>query len=313
MRRDTTSPATTSSPILLPIPATTKTKTTPSPATPQNRKVPSSSLWVLTSSSSSSPPSLSILTRSSPRSLPPPPTPRRSSVPITGCSPRATPRPTRSLTRPPNSWDPSVKALTAFPQVLAQMDHDIAWTTDLGNAYYNQPQDVMQTLQVLRQRALTAGTLQNTPQESVSDNQGYIQLAPVNPQIVYVPGLQSLERLRPAHSALFRLLAFRVSGVVCRVSGSCGSAPASPWAPSTPPRLAGPRGLSIGSGESIFFHQSNYMTHSTTVAHWNSPARVGPSRGLTPRPMDRLQSRRQLCPSSRGFPPGQSPVRRQPQ
>jgi len=78
------------------------------------------------------------------------------------------------------AWDPSVKALTAFPQVLAQMDRSLQWTTDLGNAYYNQPQDVLQTVQVLRQRARAAGTLQNTPQEALSYNQGYIQLAPVN-------------------------------------------------------------------------------------------------------------------------------------
>ena len=51
------------------------------------------------------------------------------------------------------NWDPSVKALTAFPQVLAQMNQDLRWTTDLGNAYYNQPQDVLQTVQVMRQRA----------------------------------------------------------------------------------------------------------------------------------------------------------------
>ncbi len=80
------------------------------------------------------------------------------------------------------------KALTAFPQVLAMLDrgdpHD---HTDLGNAYYNQPQDVMQTIQVLRQRAEAAGTLQNTPQETVSNDQGYIQLALANPQVVYVP------------------------------------------------------------------------------------------------------------------------------
>ena len=80
-----------------------------------------------------------------------------------------------------------MKALTAFPQVLAQMDHDLAWTTDLGNAYYNQPQDVLQTVQVLRQRAQDAGTLQNTPQESVNYDQGNIELAPANPQMVYVP------------------------------------------------------------------------------------------------------------------------------
>ena len=41
------------------------------------------------------------------------------------------------------TWDPSLKALTAFPQVLAEMDRNLQWTTDLGNAYYNQPQDVL--------------------------------------------------------------------------------------------------------------------------------------------------------------------------
>jgi hypothetical protein len=67
------------------------------------------------------------------------------------------------------------------------MDRDLQWTTDLGNAYYNQPQDVLSTIQVLRQRAQSAGTLRNTPQEEVSYDQGYIQLAPTNPQVVYVP------------------------------------------------------------------------------------------------------------------------------
>jgi hypothetical protein len=85
------------------------------------------------------------------------------------------------------SWDPSVKALTAFPQVLAMMDHDLQWTTDLGNAYYNQPQDVLSTIQVLRQRAENAGTLRSTPQQEVTQDQGYIQLAPTNPQVIYVP------------------------------------------------------------------------------------------------------------------------------
>jgi len=57
-----------------------------------------------------------------------------------------------------------VKALTAFPQVLAEMDRNVQWTTGLGNAYYNQPQDVLEAIQVLRQRAQAAGNLQSTPQ-----------------------------------------------------------------------------------------------------------------------------------------------------
>ena len=84
-------------------------------------------------------------------------------------------------------WDPSIKALTAFPQVLAEMNQNLSWTTELGNAYYNQPSDVFDSIQAMRQRAQAAGTLQSTPQETVSDDQGYIALAPSNPQVVYVP------------------------------------------------------------------------------------------------------------------------------
>jgi hypothetical protein len=85
------------------------------------------------------------------------------------------------------SWDPSVKALTAFPQVLGWMAQNIQWTTALGNAYYNQPQDVMQTIQVMRQRAQDAGTLQSTPQQQVYEDEGAIDIAPANPDVVYVP------------------------------------------------------------------------------------------------------------------------------
>ncbi|MFZ1939917.1 MAG: DUF3300 domain-containing protein [Terracidiphilus sp.] len=85
------------------------------------------------------------------------------------------------------TWDPSIKALTAFPDVLDMLNHNLEWTTALGNAYYNQPQDVMQTVQVLRERAQQAGNLQSTPQEDVESNQGYVDIAPPNPQVVYVP------------------------------------------------------------------------------------------------------------------------------
>ena len=85
------------------------------------------------------------------------------------------------------TWDPSLKALTAFPQVLAEMDRNLQWTTALGNAYYNQPRDVLEAVQVMRQRAQAAGNLQNTPQEAVRYDQGNIELVPVNPQVVYVP------------------------------------------------------------------------------------------------------------------------------
>lgn len=85
------------------------------------------------------------------------------------------------------NWDPSVKALTAFPQVLSQLAQNMRWTVALGNAYYNQPQDVMDTVQELRQRAQQAGNLQNTPQESMDYDDGSIGLEPTDPNMVYVP------------------------------------------------------------------------------------------------------------------------------
>lgn len=60
------------------------------------------------------------------------------------------------------SWDPSVKALTAFPAVLSQMATNIAWTTTLGQAYYNDPTDVLNAIQVMRQRAQASGNLCTT-------------------------------------------------------------------------------------------------------------------------------------------------------
>jgi hypothetical protein len=64
-------------------------------------------------------------------------------------------------------WDPSVKALTQFPSVLASMDKNLSWTSSLGDAYANEPQDVMDAVQVLRARAQQAGNLKNNKQEKV--------------------------------------------------------------------------------------------------------------------------------------------------
>ncbi|HEY0786623.1 MAG TPA: DUF3300 domain-containing protein [Acidobacteriaceae bacterium] len=84
-------------------------------------------------------------------------------------------------------WDPSVKALVAFPQVLQNLSSNMSWTTQLGNAYYNQPQDVMAAVQTMRQNAYQAGNLRPTPQLNVVYQPGEIVIAPANPEVVYVP------------------------------------------------------------------------------------------------------------------------------
>src|SRR5437667_2074762 len=66
------------------------------------------------------------------------------------------------------SWDVSVKGLTQFPNVLNQMASNLSWTSALGDAYFNIPQDVMNSIQVMRQRASQAGNLKSTPQQKVT-------------------------------------------------------------------------------------------------------------------------------------------------
>ncbi len=84
-------------------------------------------------------------------------------------------------------WDSSVKALTAFPSVLGNMDKNLSWTSSLGDAYYNQQADVMDAVQTMRQRAEAAGNLKTTSQQTVTNQGSTIVVQPANPDIVYVP------------------------------------------------------------------------------------------------------------------------------
>ena len=65
------------------------------------------------------------------------------------------------------NWDPAVKALARFPGVIKLMSADLDWTTDLGDAEVNQPQDVAEVIQELRAKAEAAGTLKTTDQQTV--------------------------------------------------------------------------------------------------------------------------------------------------
>jgi hypothetical protein len=86
------------------------------------------------------------------------------------------------------TWDPSVKALAQFPDVLDNMAKNLAWTSSLGQAFHDQQSDVMQAVQVMRQKAQAAGNLQSTPQIQVTQPAPQtIVIQPANPQVVYVP------------------------------------------------------------------------------------------------------------------------------
>jgi Protein of unknown function (DUF3300) len=85
------------------------------------------------------------------------------------------------------NWDPSVLSLTAYPQVLLMMNDRLDWTQRLGDAFLADQQQVMDTVQALRGRAQAAGNLQSAPQQSVTNQEGFIDIEPGQPEYVYVP------------------------------------------------------------------------------------------------------------------------------
>ena len=84
-------------------------------------------------------------------------------------------------------WDPSVKSLAAFPQVLAMMDQQLEWTARLGDIFIAQEPQVMETVQNLRQKAYAAGNLRSTEQAYVVQQGEILAIEPVSPEVVYVP------------------------------------------------------------------------------------------------------------------------------
>ena len=84
-------------------------------------------------------------------------------------------------------WNPSILALLPFPSVLDMMARDPAWTEQLGNAVLTQDADVMDAVQRMRQRARSYGYLTTNGYINVIETGGYIQILPVNPDVLYVP------------------------------------------------------------------------------------------------------------------------------
>ena len=85
------------------------------------------------------------------------------------------------------AWDESVKSLTYYPEVLKWMDENLPWTKQVGEAFLQQPADVMQAIQRLRARARAAGTLADTPQQVVLAEPDVIRIVPAQPDVIYVP------------------------------------------------------------------------------------------------------------------------------
>ncbi|HBC85977.1 MAG TPA: hypothetical protein DCZ94_03385 [Lentisphaeria bacterium] len=83
-------------------------------------------------------------------------------------------------------WDPSVKGLVFFPQLLAKLNDNLDWTKDLGDAFVAQQKDVMDAVQSMRAKAQAAGTLKSDSKQKVDTQDGAIQIQSADPDTVYV-------------------------------------------------------------------------------------------------------------------------------
>ena len=85
------------------------------------------------------------------------------------------------------SWDPSVKSLCHFPDILFALSNKLDQTRKLGDAFLSQEDDVMAGIQELRRRANEQGNLKSTEEQKVIVEQEIIRIEPADPQVVYVP------------------------------------------------------------------------------------------------------------------------------
>jgi hypothetical protein len=101
------------------------------------------------------------------------------------------------------SWDDNVKAAARFPEVIKQMDENLTWTSDLGDAFINQPKELMDAIQTMRGKAKDSGALKTTEQQiitvtntivtnivehqSVYVTNQVVQIQPSQPEVIYVP------------------------------------------------------------------------------------------------------------------------------
>ena len=161
--------------------------------------------------------------------------------------------------------DPSIKALTQFPSVLANMAQNLSWTSALGDVFYNQQSDVMAAVQKLRKQAKDAGNLKSTPQQTVQteaqQGQQVIVIQPANPQVVYVPAynptvVYGVPYSPPGYSTAdlvaTGLISFGVGmavGAAVRGGGCCG------WGWSY-------WGCSWGRGGTVVYNRNVYVSNS---------------------------------------------------
>lgn len=89
--------------------------------------------------------------------------------------------------KPDESWDDSVVALLNYPEVIEMMNEDLEWTYALGEAVVRQQPDVIAAIETFRDRAYAAGNLKSDGRQTVTSENGVIEIEPADEEVIYVP------------------------------------------------------------------------------------------------------------------------------
>ncbi len=92
-----------------------------------------------------------------------------------------------SSVKPDEEWDESIVALLNYPEVVRMMNDDIDWTWRLGEAVIDQQTEVIAAVESFRDRAYAAGNLKSDDNQTVTYDDGAIEIAPIDEEIIYVP------------------------------------------------------------------------------------------------------------------------------
>ena len=174
-------------------------------------------------------------------------------------------------------WDPSVQALAPLPDVVKRLADDIAWTTDLGNAFLAQQSEVMDAVQRMRKKAQDKGNLKTTEQQKVEtqviESKQVIVIQPANPQVVYVPTYTPTvvygPPVYPYPPIYYPPAWYYPAGIA--ISFGVGMAMGAFW--------AGGYGWGCGwGGNNVYINNNNNFNRNTNINRGNRPSQL-PSGG----------------------------------
>jgi hypothetical protein len=185
------------------------------------------------------------------------------------------------------TWDPSVKALTQFPTVLHDLATNLAWTSELGEAFHYQQSDVMASVQRLRAKAQAAGNLKsNTQIQVVQQSPQTIVIQPAKPDVVYVPQynptvVYGVPYVVPYYTPVYpypvasAAISFGAGVAVGAAIGGGFNWGFHAWG-------LGWGGWGGGGGNTIIFNHNTYINHTTWNGNrynWNGYHPWGPHQG----------------------------------